>query len=204
MVRDSDRALADLLAEDPAARAEWEATQKLREDPRVISGIGSFLRATSLDQLPQLVNVIRGDMSLVGPRPVTETELANYGIHVSAYLSLRPGLTGPWQVSGRSDTTYEERVRLDASYAAKNSLLRESAVSGRRRCCRRDETGSLPAVLLRRGQRHRRERNDRLSVHIHRESRLPVDVPAHLGRTEVRNALRVRLKSPCSVRSDGS
>lgn len=140
MVRDGDAILARLLAEDPEARAEWAETRKLRNDPRIIPGIGTFLRATSLDELPQIFNVLRGEMSVVGPRPVTEGELEHYGEGLSHYLALRPGLTGPWQVSGRSDTGFPERVRLDIGYARSNSMLKDlgiifstpSAVIGRR------------------------------------------------------------------------
>lgn len=123
MVTDSDRRLISLLATDPTARAEWDATRKLRRDPRV-TWIGRFLRATSLDELPQLVNVLRGDMSLVGPRPVQAAELAvHYGAAAGHYLAVRPGITGPWQVSGRSDTTYAQRVALDVAYVANPSIL---------------------------------------------------------------------------------
>ena len=123
MVTNSDRRLAELLESDPAARAEWETTRKLRNDPRV-TWIGRFLRATSLDELPQLFNVLRGDMSLVGPRPVQTAELAaHYGAASAHYLSVRPGLTGPWQISGRSDTSYAQRVALDVAYVANPSLL---------------------------------------------------------------------------------
>ncbi len=123
MVVDSDRRLAALLESDPAARAEWEATRKLKRDPR-ITGIGRLLRATSLDELPQLINVLRGEMSLVGPRPVTEAELdQHYGAAAAAhYASVRPGITGPWQISGRNDVTYAARVALDVAYATTPSL----------------------------------------------------------------------------------
>ena len=99
------------LLEDPAASEEFERTHKLADDPRVTK-FGSFLRRTSLDELPQLLNVLRGDMSLVGPRPVTEAELARYHDDVITLLSFRPGVTGYWQINGRSLTTYEERVWL--------------------------------------------------------------------------------------------
>jgi lipopolysaccharide/colanic/teichoic acid biosynthesis glycosyltransferase len=115
MVVDAEAALARYLAENPAARQEWEATQKLRDDPRV-TPLGRFLRATSLDELPQLFNVVAGDMSLVGPRPIVRNEIARYGIYFQHYASARPGLTGPWQVSGRSDIDYDRRVELDRNY----------------------------------------------------------------------------------------
>ncbi|WCR10721.1 sugar transferase [Paracoccus stylophorae] len=127
MVPDAERRLEQLLASDPQARAEWDATRKLEDDPR-ITFLGRFLRRTSLDELPQLWNVLRGDMSLVGPRPVTQEELARYGASVAAYLSIRPGLTGPWQVSGRNDISYDERVRMDCDYAANYSLSRDLQV----------------------------------------------------------------------------
>ena len=122
MVADSAERLARLLAEDPAAAAAWAENQKLDNDPR-ITPIGNFLRKTSLDELPQLWNVVRGDMSLVGPRPVVEDELLRYGARSTVYKSLSPGLTGPWQVSARNLVSYEERVRMDTSYARYHSLL---------------------------------------------------------------------------------
>ena len=120
MRRDSAQVLAKLLRDDPAARAEWTANQKLADDPR-ITPIGHFLRKTSLDELPQLLNVLRGEMNLVGPRPVTVDELTRYGMVRWHYLSVRPGITGLWQVSGRNNTTYEERVALDARYVEERS-----------------------------------------------------------------------------------
>jgi lipopolysaccharide/colanic/teichoic acid biosynthesis glycosyltransferase len=121
MVVDSDRRLAALLESDATARAEWEATRKLKRDPRV-TAIGRFLRATSLDELPQLINVIRGEMSLVGPRPVTEAELEqHYGAAAAHYATVRPGITGPWQISGRNDVSYASRVAMDVAYATSPS-----------------------------------------------------------------------------------
>ena len=117
MVHDSQDCLSDYLASNPDARKEWEATHKLQFDPRV-TAIGSILRKTSLDELPQLFNVLIGDMSIVGPRPVTEEELLKYSSSAGAYLSCRPGITGLWQVSGRSGTTYSKRVACDPYYAA--------------------------------------------------------------------------------------
>jgi exopolysaccharide production protein ExoY len=141
MVTDAEARLNALLAADPAARAEWEASRKLRHDPRV-TRIGAFLRATSLDELPQLLNVLRGDMSLVGPRPVTASELAaNYGAAAEHYQAVRPGITGPWQVSGRSDTSYDRRVALDVAYATQPSLAEDIRLLLR----------TPAAVLLRRG-----------------------------------------------------
>jgi exopolysaccharide production protein ExoY len=121
MVTDAPERLSRLLEKDPAAAAEWAAYRKLRYDPRV-TVIGEILRKSSLDELPQLFNVLRGDMSIVGPRPVTEDELERYDSSVSAYLSCRPGITGLWQVSGRSTTTYSKRVACDAYYARNWSL----------------------------------------------------------------------------------
>ena len=121
MYRDAERMLSELLAKDPAARAEWQREQKLLRDPRV-TPIGNFLRRTSLDELPQLFNVLRGEMSLVGPRPITVGELTRYGRVRWHYLSVRPGMTGLWQVSGRNNTSYDERVALDRRYVEERSV----------------------------------------------------------------------------------
>jgi lipopolysaccharide/colanic/teichoic acid biosynthesis glycosyltransferase len=116
MVVDSDRVLSEFLETSIEARKEWESTYKLRDDPR-ITPFGRFIRRTSLDELPQLFNVLRGDMSLVGPRPITQRELDQYyGDSVHIYQAVRPGLTGLWQVSGRSTLTYSERVEYDMRY----------------------------------------------------------------------------------------
>jgi len=115
MVLDSDKVLKTLLESDPAARKEWDRTQKLANDPR-ITPVGKFLRQSSLDELPQLINVIRGDMSLVGPRPIVPSELTRYGDKLSLYLQARPGITGIWQVSGRNDCGYDRRIEMDANY----------------------------------------------------------------------------------------
>lgn len=122
MVVDAEDRLAEHLATNEAAAQEWAETQKLRNDPRITS-VGGILRKTSLDELPQLLNVLRGDMSLVGPRPVTAEELARYGSRRPAYLSARPGITGLWQVSGRNSTTYERRTALDEEYVRHWSLF---------------------------------------------------------------------------------
>ena len=106
---------------DAERRAEFQASQKLSDDPRV-TGIGRVLRRFSLDELPQLVNVLIGDISLVGPRPITAEELARYGTSVDQLLGLRPGVTGYWQINGRSRLSYEDRVRLDISYCNNWSL----------------------------------------------------------------------------------
>ena len=115
MVVDSDRRLQEYLRANPEAAKEWEETHKLKHDPRVTK-IGAFLRKTSLDELPQLFNVIRGQMSLVGPRPIVDEEVIKYDVFFSDYTMVRPGMTGLWQTSGRSDTSYSRRVRLDAWY----------------------------------------------------------------------------------------
>ena len=115
MVMNSKEMLDDLLARDPEARAEWERDFKLKNDPRITKS-GAFLRKTSLDELPQLFNVLKGEMSLVGPRPIVQEELARYGEFIDDYLMVKPGITGMWQVNGRSDTTYDERVQMDSWY----------------------------------------------------------------------------------------
>ncbi|HAE23366.1 MAG TPA: undecaprenyl-phosphate galactose phosphotransferase WbaP [Spirochaetaceae bacterium] len=115
MVRDSAKVLQDLIDKDPAAKAEWEANFKLRKDPR-ITKIGAFLRKTSLDELPQLWNVLKGEMSLIGPRPIIQDEVAKYGQYYGVFSSVLPGLSGLWQVSGRSELDYDERVALDIFY----------------------------------------------------------------------------------------
>jgi Undecaprenyl-phosphate galactose phosphotransferase WbaP len=124
---DAEQQLRELLASDPTARAEWEREFKLRHDPR-ITPIGHFLRRTSLDELPQLLNVIRGEMSLVGPRPVIQAELARYGDDVDYFLMVRPGMTGLWQVSGRNDVDYDTRVYLDTWYVKNWSLWYDIAI----------------------------------------------------------------------------
>ena len=121
MVPDADRVLADLMGRDPERRREWEARFKLADDPR-ITKVGRFLRHTSLDEVPQLWNVIRGEMSLVGPRPVLLAERASYGAALADYAKVRPGLTGLWQVSGRNATTYRCRIRLNGWYVQKHCL----------------------------------------------------------------------------------
>lgn len=128
MIRDGDRILAAHLDSSPAARAEWEETRKLRDDPRVLGHVGRFLRKSSLDELPQLFNVLRGEMSLVGPRPIVTEELVHYEAGREWYFSVRPGITGPWQVGGRSDTSLATRVRLDVQYAKCISLRRDLAI----------------------------------------------------------------------------
>jgi undecaprenyl-phosphate galactose phosphotransferase len=127
MVVNAQEVLQDLLERDPVARAEWEKDFKLKNDPR-INPIGHFLRRTSLDELPQLWNVLVGDMSLVGPRPVVQAELDRYGEDVVYYLMAKPGMTGLWQVSGRNDVDYETRVYFDAWYVKNWSLWTDIAI----------------------------------------------------------------------------
>ncbi len=124
MAVDSQERLAQILALDPAAAAEWRETQKLRKDPR-ITRIGAILRKSSLDELPQLWNVLRGDMSLIGPRPITRAELYRYGRDRRYYLLVRPGITGLWQVSGRSSADYDKRVQFDREYLENWSVINE-------------------------------------------------------------------------------
>jgi Undecaprenyl-phosphate galactose phosphotransferase WbaP len=121
MVIDAEKKLEDLLQAHPEMRSQWKKEQKLRDDPR-ISSAGQFLRRTSLDELPQLINVIRGEMSLVGPRPVVQAELSRYADQLGYYLMVRPGMTGMWQISGRNDLDYDTRVYLDTWYVKNWSL----------------------------------------------------------------------------------
>lgn len=127
MVLDSDKVLDEILASDSKARAEWEKDFKLRNDPR-ITPIGAFIRRTSLDELPQLFNVLIGQMSLVGPRPVVMDELAYYKEDVDYYLMAKPGMTGLWQVSGRNNVDYDTRVYFDSWYVKNWSLWNDIAI----------------------------------------------------------------------------
>lgn len=122
MIPNAEQALKELLQRDPAARAEWLSNHKLRDDPRV-TRLGRFLRKTSLDELPQLLNVLRGEMSLVGPRPIVKDEMIRYGRYLPSYLAIKPGITGLWQVTGRNDTDYRRRVVMDTYYVRKQNLL---------------------------------------------------------------------------------
>ncbi|MCE5193104.1 sugar transferase [bacterium] len=142
MTIDAEARLREMLDADPALRAEYEATYKLRDDPR-ITPLGRWLRRTSLDELPQLFNVLRGDLSLVGPRPIVADEIAKYGSASAAILRVRPGVTGLWQVSGRSDLDYAERVRLDMDYITHWNLWLDLRILA----------ATIPAVLRRRGAR---------------------------------------------------
>jgi len=140
MCVDADVRLARLLASDENARREWQADHKLRVDPR-ITPLGQFLRKTSLDETPQLINVLRGEMSLVGPRPIVDAEIPRYGRRFNAYCAQRPGITGLWQVSGRNDVSYRRRVALDTAYSARKSLALDMRIL----------FATVPAVILRRG-----------------------------------------------------
>jgi exopolysaccharide production protein ExoY len=140
MVIDSDERLQALLQNDPAARAEWMRDQKLANDPR-ITPLGRFLRNSSLDELPQFINILKGEMSLVGPRPIVDAEVSRYGRYFSHYMQSRPGLTGLWQVSGRSNTTYRRRVAMDVYYARRRSLGMNARIALK----------TVPAVLQARG-----------------------------------------------------
>lgn len=122
MVQDADEQLRLYLENNPEARAEWEKDRKLKHDPRIIPGIGHFLRKSSLDELPQLWNVLIGQMSLVGPRPIQENEIVKYEGAFRMYQMVPPGITGLWQVSGRNNTSYRERVQLDTYYVRNWSI----------------------------------------------------------------------------------
>jgi Undecaprenyl-phosphate galactose phosphotransferase WbaP len=115
MVVDAQERLEKMLESDPAIKMEWEKNQKLQNDPRITS-LGKFLRRTSLDEFPQLINILKGEMSLVGPRPIVDDEVKKYGDDYDRIFSITPGLTGLWQVSGRSDTNYQDRVTYDSYY----------------------------------------------------------------------------------------
>lgn len=130
MVADAPERLTALLRDSPEARAEWDAHHKLRNDPRV-TALGRFARNHSLDELPQLVNILLGHMSVVGPRPIVEAEIWRYGPLFADYCSVRPGLTGLWQVSGRNDVSYDQRVRLDRDYARSKSFLLDLKIIAR-------------------------------------------------------------------------
>jgi len=140
MVINAEQVLEHMLQENPELRAEWERNFKLKNDPR-ITPVGSFLRKTSLDELPQLFNVLVGDLSLVGPRPIVRDEMAKYGDAAKFILRVPPGVTGLWQVSGRSDVDYAERVELDMQYINNWSLALDFRILLR----------TIPAVLSRKG-----------------------------------------------------
>jgi Undecaprenyl-phosphate galactose phosphotransferase WbaP len=140
MLVDSEARLQHLLATSPEARAEWDRDHKLRNDPR-ITAIGSFLRRSSLDELPQLFNVLAGEMSLVGPRPIVAGEVKRYGRRFGSYCSVRPGITGLWQISGRNDVSYRRRVAIDTYYAQQQSIGLDLWIL----------IATVPSVLLRKG-----------------------------------------------------
>lgn len=140
MVNNNEELLEKYLAANPAERAEWLATRKLRNDPR-ITPFGAFLRKSSIDEIPQLVNVVLGHMSMVGPRPIVPSETVYYGQNYADYIRVRPGLTGLWQVSGRSDADYVKRVQLDALYVANRSFVGDLVIMVK----------TIPAVLNARG-----------------------------------------------------
>lgn len=127
MVADSEMHLAAHLESDAAARDEWARSRKLKNDPR-ITRFGMFLRKSSLDELPQILNVLMGEMSIVGPRPVVRDELQLYGSNRRAYLKMRPGITGLWQVSGRNGVSYDDRVGFDQEYSETYSLRRDLTI----------------------------------------------------------------------------
>lgn len=140
MVVNGDKVLRDHLMANPQAAEEWRMTRKLRDDPRV-TAVGSVLRKLSLDELPQLINILRGEMSVVGPRPVVDEELRLYDSFASFYLRTRPGLTGLWQISGRNDVSYEARIAFDTHYVQNWSFHRDIVIIAR----------TIPAVCLSRG-----------------------------------------------------
>jgi exopolysaccharide production protein ExoY len=140
MVKNADEVLRQHIADDPDARSEWEASRKLRVDPRV-TALGHVLRKSSVDELPQLINILKGDMSVVGPRPIVEDEIKHYGADIAHYFKVRPGLTGLWQVSGRSDVTYESRVKLDTAYVDEMNFVKDLAIILK----------TVPAVIRSRG-----------------------------------------------------
>jgi exopolysaccharide production protein ExoY len=127
MVANADEILGAYLAQNPSAEEQWRANRKLTDDPR-ITELGRVLRKSSLDELLQLFNILRGEMSLVGPRPIVRDESANYGAAFQEYIRARPGLTGLWQVKGRSNTSYAERVRLDSEYVSSWSFRRDVVI----------------------------------------------------------------------------
>jgi lipopolysaccharide/colanic/teichoic acid biosynthesis glycosyltransferase len=140
MMVNADVVLAKLLESDPEARREWDDTQKLRHDPRV-TALGRFLRKSSLDELPQLWNVLRGEMGLVGPRPIVDGEIHRYGRYFVHYCSVKPGITGLWQVSGRSNTSYRRRVAFDLAYSRSRTVWLDLKILMR----------TVPSVLARDG-----------------------------------------------------
>jgi exopolysaccharide production protein ExoY len=127
MVNDAENVLQEHLHQNPDAAQEWMETQKLKYDPRVTT-VGQLLRKSSLDELPQLFNILRGDMSCVGPRPIVEEELRHYGVAAETYIRARPGLTGMWQINGRSLVDYSQRVSLDCQYVQHWSIWKDITI----------------------------------------------------------------------------
>lgn len=121
MCSNAEEKLKSILEQDPIQRQEWEKDHKLKNDPR-ITKLGKFLRAVSLDEIPQIFNVLKGDMAFVGPRPIVTEEIKKYGNKIDSYKSVRPGITGIWQINGRNDTSYEKRVDLDFKYARETNI----------------------------------------------------------------------------------
>ena len=121
MIPDADRLLDEMMAQSEDLRQEFSENFKLKEDPR-ITKIGKFLRITNLDEFPQFINVLKGEMSVVGPRPLVPEEIERYGRHIDRVLTIRPGITGLWQVSGRNDIPYEQRIKIDVSYVKHRSF----------------------------------------------------------------------------------
>ena len=121
MIKDADKVLKTYLEENEEAKKEFEEFQKLQNDPR-ITKLGNFLRKTSLDELPQMLNILKGDISFVGPRPIVDGEIDKYGENREKFLSVKPGLTGYWQVNGRSNTSYEDRMNMELYYVDNCSL----------------------------------------------------------------------------------
>lgn len=140
MAVNGDEILRNFLRDNPSAAEEWKATRKLKFDPRV-TVVGTVLRKLSLDELPQLFNIIRGEMSVVGPRPVVDEELNLYDSFAGFYLKTRPGLTGLWQISGRNDVSYESRIAFDTQYVENWSLIGDVMIIAK----------TIPAVCLARG-----------------------------------------------------
>lgn len=146
---DADERLRDLLASDEAFRREWEVDHKVKRDPRV-TNMGRILRKTSLDELPQLINVLKGDMSIVGPRPIVPEETVRYGEAMPRVLTVRPGITGLWQVSGRNDLPYPERVALDLRYVDEQSVLLDASIIAKTLVCvaTGDGASSVPCAFF--------------------------------------------------------
>jgi lipopolysaccharide/colanic/teichoic acid biosynthesis glycosyltransferase len=140
MCINADEKLEQLLSTDAKLKEEWSNDHKLKNDPRVTK-VGKIMRALSLDELPQIFNVLRGEMSFVGPRPIVEEEIRKYNNNFSAYKSIRPGITGLWQINGRNDTDYSIRVKMDTTYAGSLNYFSDMAILFK----------TIPAILSTRG-----------------------------------------------------